>query len=195
MSRQRKVFPTSKIAGLFAAQSVPEARNQQGNFYFNGKRCYSYGSHFVIAKLLDNKVALLSNRGYSSTTNRQVWDVRSALNRWNWRIVNCHDADGSVEENAEIYRSEAVAILGKIASAVTKAEAYVQDLLSTMDDAKTFGEMHMASGEEMARTVNPTALNIVELLQELPQKRREKCLARIRQYTEPGQGLRIILGA
>jgi hypothetical protein len=74
----RKVHPTDMVAHLWAHQTQSEARNAQGNFYFNGDTIWSYGSHFPIARHV-GKVVLFTTRTYSSTTAGQCSAVRQAI--------------------------------------------------------------------------------------------------------------------
>lgn len=81
--RERHVFPTNEIAHLWAHKVQDDARNQQGNFYFEGDTIYSYGSHFPIARHVTGKgkrqAILFTTRGYSSTTSGHKAAVRGAI--------------------------------------------------------------------------------------------------------------------
>ena len=56
-TRQKKVFPDlSVIAHYWANQTQDEARNSSNNFYFDGTKIYSYGSHFEIARHFNENV-------------------------------------------------------------------------------------------------------------------------------------------
>lgn len=82
MARQRYVYPTDEIPHLWANQTQDSARNPQGNLFFEGDTIYSYGKHFVIAKLVEwkgERLCLLSEREYSSTTSRHQRQVESAV--------------------------------------------------------------------------------------------------------------------
>ena len=79
----KTVFPTDEIAHLWAHQTQDNARNPGGNFYFNGKSIFSYGSHFEIARLSTgpggNPLVLMTPRTYSNTTAKHICDVRQAI--------------------------------------------------------------------------------------------------------------------
>lgn len=84
MARERKVYPTSEIAHLWAHQSKPEARNPHGNFYFEGDTIYSYGRHFPIARHIEHngkKAILFVDHGYSNTTAKHIGEVRGSIPR------------------------------------------------------------------------------------------------------------------
>ena len=81
--RQKHVFGTSEIPHLWAHRTQDEARNRQGNLYFNGDTIYSYGSHFPIARHVGNKsgdhAILFTTATYSVTTSGHCSAVRSAI--------------------------------------------------------------------------------------------------------------------
>lgn len=79
----KHVFPTHEIPHLWAHQSQIDARNAQGNLYFEGKTIWSYGSHFPIATFAENAkgqtAVLVTTRGYSVTTGGHISAVRRAV--------------------------------------------------------------------------------------------------------------------
>lgn len=79
----KHIFQTSEIAHKWAHQTQSDARNSAGNFFFHGDTIYSYGSHFPIARHVQNaqggKAILFTHRGYSLTTSRHIHLVRSAI--------------------------------------------------------------------------------------------------------------------
>ena len=95
----KKVY-TSKdeIAHLWAHQLQDDARTPSDNFYFNGKTIYSYGSHFPIAKIVEENhptlgtVCLFTTKGYSVTTSQQMSAVRQAIPGY-WTVINVETID------------------------------------------------------------------------------------------------------
>lgn len=79
----RHVVSTSEIPHLWAHKTQTNARNSQGNLYFDGDTIYSYGSHFQIARHVQNKrgenAVLLTTREYSVTTSSHIRAVGSAI--------------------------------------------------------------------------------------------------------------------
>lgn len=84
----KKVFQTKEVSHIWAQQSQNEARNAQGNFYFEGATIYSYGKHFPIATLEGENV-LFTLRSYSNTTAKHIRKVRGAVSHKN--IIFCYD--------------------------------------------------------------------------------------------------------
>lgn len=78
----RYVVEPAMVAHLWAHQSQESARNN-GNFYFEGKDIYSYGSHFRCASIERNqqgeKAYLVTTRTYSNTTAKHMSMVRNAI--------------------------------------------------------------------------------------------------------------------
>jgi len=70
----------NKIAHLWAHQEQDNARNS-GNFYFNGRTIYSYGSHFAIAEIMEGNenVIFFAREGYSNTTSKHKYVVSRAI--------------------------------------------------------------------------------------------------------------------
>jgi hypothetical protein len=81
--RQKHVFDTGEIPHLWAHRTQEDARNKQGNLYFERDTIYSYGSHFPIARHVVNKAGdraiLFTTRTYSVTTSGHCSAVRSAI--------------------------------------------------------------------------------------------------------------------
>lgn len=80
----KKVHTNDMVAHLWANQSQVEAKNAQGNFYFQGDTIYSYGRHFPIARHVNTKhghVILFTTRRYSVTTAKHITIVRHAIPR------------------------------------------------------------------------------------------------------------------
>lgn len=75
---------TNKIAHLWAYQEQEHARNV-GNYYFNGRTIYSYGSHFPIATIssVDNNVVFFTRCNYSNTTSKHKSVTYQAINHKN----------------------------------------------------------------------------------------------------------------
>ena len=99
MARERKVYPTSEIAHLWAHQSKPEARNPHGNFYFEGDTIYSYGRHFPIARHIEHngkKAILFVDHGWSVTTAKHIGEVRGSIPR-NVPVFEVGDVRGDVK--------------------------------------------------------------------------------------------------
>lgn len=74
----------NKIAHLWAYQQQDSARNT-GNYYFNGRTIYSYGSHFPIATIssVDNNVVFFTRKSYSNTTSKHIHTTYRSINHKN----------------------------------------------------------------------------------------------------------------
>jgi hypothetical protein len=81
--RKKHVFDTGEIPHLWAHRTQDEARNRQSNLYFTGYTIYSYGSHFPIARHVENdageRAVLFTTATYSVTTSSHCSAVRSAI--------------------------------------------------------------------------------------------------------------------
>lgn len=75
----KQVFNYSEVAHIWAAQSQQSARNQGNNFYFEGKTIFSYGRHFPIATIMEDKTVLFTLLSYSNTTAKHIRLTESAV--------------------------------------------------------------------------------------------------------------------
>jgi hypothetical protein len=58
------------VAHVWANQSQEHAKSGHGNFFFNGRNLWSYGSHFLVGRIMPDGVALLNYDSYSTTTEK-----------------------------------------------------------------------------------------------------------------------------
>lgn len=78
-------FSNDMTAHVWAQRTQTFGQSGNGNFYFEGDAIYSYGSHFLVAYLLDvgsEVVALLNTASYSSTTSQHKSDARGACSQY-----------------------------------------------------------------------------------------------------------------
>ena len=121
----KKVVSPSEVAHLFANQLQDEARTPTGNLYFYGTFIHSYGSHFCIARFVDDRTLLFTERSYSNTTAKHISYVWRATSHKD-RILCAHPA-GSHEQNFNYWINEAEAITSKLQNA-RKPEIYLTQL-------------------------------------------------------------------
>lgn len=66
----RHVYDNAMVAHVWAQGTEESGRSHNGQFYFEGKRLYSYGSHFLVGLILDSGEVLLNASTYGITTTR-----------------------------------------------------------------------------------------------------------------------------
>lgn len=135
----KKVVDKHSVAHLWANQLQDEARVSCGNFYFNGKTIYSYGSHFPIAKH-ENGIVLFTKRTYSNTTAKHISIVRGACSHL--EKIYCYYIDGYSMEtehrrNINQWAEDIKALLDKIKTA-RKKEMYFNQITILQDEAKKY---------------------------------------------------------
>ena len=121
----KKVNTPQTTAHLFATQTQTESRTPNGSLYFNGKSIYSYGSHFCIAKFIDDKTLLFTERRYSNTTAKHISVVYYATSHIN--KIYCSNPNGSHETNFNYWLNEADQLADKLKRA-NKPEIYINQL-------------------------------------------------------------------
>jgi hypothetical protein len=60
----------------------PTTHGRSGNVYFEGGSLYSFGSHYELAKWIDNETVLIDDRGYSKTTAKHIGKAQHALSQY-----------------------------------------------------------------------------------------------------------------
>ena len=121
----KKVNSPQDTAHLFALQTQSEARTPNGSLYFNGKSIYSYGSHFCIAKFIDEKTLLFTERSYSNTTAKHISCVSYATSHID--KIYCSNPNGSHDTNFNYWLNEADLLADKLKRA-NKPEIYINQL-------------------------------------------------------------------
>lgn len=71
-------YNNEMVAHVWASGSSEAGQSGNGNFYFNSRRLYSYGSHFVVGYRFSDSVVALNNASYSVSTGRHQSEARSA---------------------------------------------------------------------------------------------------------------------
>ena len=140
--RTRTVHPADMVAHLWAHKSQDFARNPGHNFYFHGDTIYSYGSHFPVARHVENKrgrAVLLTTRTYSVTTAGHISMVAGACRH----LTVLHVADvNSTEPRKQFaeYRAQYMALVGKYAKARQRKPDILADLRGLVEEANRYAE-------------------------------------------------------
>lgn len=131
----KKVLSPSEVAHVFANQTQSEARTQTKNFYFYDKNIYSYGSHFCIAKFVDENTLLFTERGYSNTTAKHINLVRHATSHI--KKIYCDNPTNTHGDNFNAWLSQAETNIEKLKNA-RKPELYILELQRIKDKVSIY---------------------------------------------------------
>lgn len=131
----KKVHTPENVAHLFANQIQSEARTQTGNFYFHQEMIFSYGSHFCIARHIDNNTLLFTERSYSNSTAKHIAHVRNASNHLD--KIYCYNPTATHDENFFHWFGEAENNIRKLRNA-RKPEIYIFELQSIKNKAEKY---------------------------------------------------------
>lgn len=121
----KKVNTPQATAHLFATQSQIEAYTPTRNLYFYDKSIFSYGSHFCIAKFIDSKTLLFTERTYSNTTAKHISVVSHATSHID--KIYCSNPNSSHENNFNVWLNVAEQLADKLKRA-NKPEIYISQL-------------------------------------------------------------------
>jgi hypothetical protein len=133
----KKVLSPSEVAHVFANQLQSEARTQTNNFYFHGNMIFSYGSHFCIARFVDNETLLFTERSYSNTTAKHINHVRHATSHI--KKIYCDNPTGTHSDNFNAWLIEAENNIEKLKNA-RKPENYILELQRIKDKAEKYAQ-------------------------------------------------------
>lgn len=78
----KNVFSNAQCAHVWAQQTQKSGRSSGDSMYFEGDSIYSYGAHYLMAKLFrvkGQRIAVINSNGYSMTTAKHTAHVRDAL--------------------------------------------------------------------------------------------------------------------
>ncbi|WP_185212437.1 hypothetical protein [Elizabethkingia meningoseptica] len=75
---------SSDVIHLFAQQTQNNARCN--NVFFEGKKIYSYGYHYLLGEFVTNKkgdtAVIINNEGYSQTTSKHISEITSGTSHY-----------------------------------------------------------------------------------------------------------------
>ena len=146
----KKVNTPQQTAHLFALQTQSEARTPNGSLYFNGKSIYSYGSHFCIAKFIDEKTLLFTERSYSNTTAKHISVVNYATSHID--KIYCSNPNGSHETNFNYWLNQAELLAEKLKNA-RKPHIYIWELKNVKIKANIYANYFCIDIPETLQTV------------------------------------------
>ena len=141
----KKVFSKPEdVAHLWANRHQDEARTSGGNFYFNGDIIYSYGSHFPIARIMEDGTVMFTLRTYSNTTAKHIGVANMAC-RHRDKIYCCHintyrDVSGwDHKSNFDAWQRDIEGNLKSLARA-RKPEKYIGTIQGIQEDVKRYAD-------------------------------------------------------
>lgn len=79
--RIKTVFNNDQCCHVWASQTQKHGRNSNNSIYFHGTEIFSYGRHYLLAKIYPefNNVVLINSDNYSPTTGKHQWSVYSSV--------------------------------------------------------------------------------------------------------------------
>lgn len=87
----KTVFSNQELPHIWASQTQQGGRGH--SFYFSGKDIFSYGDHFCIARIADNKHVFITSRTYSKSTSKHKYYTRNAVSHFTQISVPYPNAD------------------------------------------------------------------------------------------------------
>lgn len=124
--RIRKVYPTDEVPHKWAHQAQAEARNPQGNLFFEGATLYSYRTSYPIAHIYTRgkrKLALVRSDRYSVSTARHInLAERAASHMEQITVLNVVFDDGRSDAPARHHAENIAYLVGEHDEALAKAK-------------------------------------------------------------------------
>ena len=146
----KKVNSPQDTAHLFALQQQQEAYTPTRNLYYNGSSIYSYGSHFCIAKFIDDKTLLFTERTYSNTTAKHISCVSYATSHIN--KIYCSNPTASHVDNFNYWLRQAEESADKLKNA-RKPQNYIWELENIKSKATKYANYFSIAIPETLQSV------------------------------------------
>jgi hypothetical protein len=146
----KKVNSPQATAHLFATQTQNEAYTPTRNLYFYDKSIFSYGSHFCIAKFVDSKTLLFTERTYSNTTAKHISVVSYATSHID--KIYCSNPNASHVDNFNVWLNIAEKYAEKLKNA-RKPELYIFELENIKRKANIYANYFSIAIPETLQTV------------------------------------------
>lgn len=84
---------TDETIHIFAQQVQQEGKNQSRSVFFEGKKIYSYGYHYLLGEFIDNNTILINDKGYSVTTSKHINSLIHATQQYKQFYITKVDID------------------------------------------------------------------------------------------------------
>lgn len=146
-----KVFNNSMVAHVWAQGSQANGRSHNGNFYFDGRVLYSYGSHFAVGVLMNDGAAVLNSDSYSISTTGMQSDASRAVKGESVRVPALQDIARELSYLAN-NGTKAGRSAGQIAAVIAHIEKHAA-ALQTPSRGMWNGDCYPETGETAAETL------------------------------------------
>lgn len=129
------------LAHIWAQQT--KAHGRASNLYFEGATIYSYGSHFPIARFIENakgRAVLFTTRTHSVSTSAHISAARGALCGLGVPVFHVQDPTAAVRTEVRM-----------------DYEARISELAEKAARSRKYGEMIIGQARELAKEANTAA--------------------------------------
>jgi hypothetical protein len=120
-------YNNDMVCHVWAQGNEDSGKNGNGSLYFTGDTIYSYGSHFPIAKMMDNGMVLFTTDTHGVTTSQHCSRVRQAISNRKTFDVPCVEITPDTnhrytkERNAKSHKENLASYKERINDTVVKA--------------------------------------------------------------------------
>lgn len=134
----KTVYENSMVAHIWANQSQEHARSNNGQLYFNGADLFSYGSHYLLGRIMPGGVVLLNGLQRSRTTGKhQNYAARACSHLTRITVPNLTELSNLLCEPAPLRRY----VAANCADLSQAAGEYLLGLAKVKDPAASFARM------------------------------------------------------
>ena len=142
----RNVLKSHDEVAHYWANKVQDS-GRAGNMFFENGKIYSWGTHFCIARHLDNGRIAFTTREYSVSTSKHKSIVRGALG-WRQNLIYIPYPEDGVFRNRECMASEIEDELRRATAPRIRANTRLTHYRHAQTLARNFNEYAMAEGSE-----------------------------------------------
>ncbi len=133
----KTIVKPDEVVRLFADQTQSYASNSNKSLFFKNDKIYSWGEHFCIARMLDYKTVLFTEKTYSVSTSKHISLVHGGTMGFN--KIYCKDPDGTHEDNFSHWQEKAKDLSQKLLKA-RKPVIYLDRLKKLGEDVSKYAE-------------------------------------------------------
>ncbi len=128
----KTVFDNYSCIHTFAQQAQDNGRTSNGNIFFEGKKIYSYGYHYLLGEFIDENTILINDKGYSNSTAKHIGILRSATSQYRQFYKTKTDID--------YLHTHILSHLKTKLAAARKPQIYLSEIYSLNETLNTFLE-------------------------------------------------------
>ena len=134
----KTVFSNSEIVHIFAQQTQENGRTSGVGMFFEGKKIYSYGRHYLLAEFIDDNTILINDKGYSNTTSKHISLITQATRQYKQYFTRTVDL--------QLVYNQIIDLNSRLARAIKK-DVICSDIINFFEGLESFLRQYNKANE------------------------------------------------